>query len=95
MPPEQAKNYILCNHCNKYCLKKDCKRQDIREVRVETTFTDCGYGDDDKMGEVEYLVTYSICPRCGGKQQTSKLYLRTICEWNRRDGKREAKYYNK
>ena len=92
VPPERAKDYVLCEHCHKYYLKDTCEMQDINEVREETTARDCMYGEDDRLGEVEYLVTYGICPRCGGKQEISKWYLRTICEWNRREGNGTAKY---
>lgn len=95
VPPEKAKDYVLCKQCQKYYPKKGCEEQHIHEVRIETTLRDCMYGEDDKLGELEYLVIYSICPRCGEKQETSKWYLRTICEWNRREGKSSAKYYNK
>lgn len=95
VPPEKADDYVFCKQCKKYYLKKEGEQKDVQEVRTETTFIDCGYGDDDKLGEVEYLITYGICPRCGGKQEIKKWYLRTICEWKRREGKSTAKYYNK
>ncbi len=95
IPPEKAKDYVLCRHCQKYYLKATCEQQDFKEVRTEITARDCMYGEDDRIGEVEYLVTYGVCPRCGGKQEIKKWYLRAICEWNRREGKSTAKYYNK
>jgi len=42
-----------------------------------------GYGDDDKMGDVEYMVSYHTCPCCGEKQETKKYYIpemdKTLC----------------
>lgn len=95
VPPERAKDYVLCEHCHKYYLKATCEKQDKNEVREETTARDCMYGEDDIVGEVEYLVTYGVCPRCSGKQEISKWYLRTICQWNRREGKSTAKHNKK
>ncbi|MBQ8042583.1 MAG: hypothetical protein IJ272_00340 [Clostridia bacterium] len=88
VPPEKKQDYMFCESCRKYSLKNKCVQEDITEVRTVTTFRDCGYGDDDKMGDVEYIVTYITCPRCGHKQEKSKFRLRTLREWNRREGRK-------
>lgn len=84
VPKEQKENYMFCEKCKKYTLIKKCKQQSVKEVRTVMTYIDCGYGDDDKVGNVEYGITYIICPRCGHKQEKSKHYLRKLREWNAR-----------
>ncbi|MBR5227468.1 MAG: hypothetical protein IKV94_02405 [Clostridia bacterium] len=85
--PEKKDQYMLCNKCRKYHLIKKCKVEIEHEVRTEYTYIDAGYGDDDMLGEVEYLVRYITCPACGNKQEKSKMYLKKRREWNRREGK--------
>ena len=56
--PKEQHKYFFCKKCGRYYLTKDCKENMVREVHTETTYTDAGYGDDDKTGDVEYMVTY-------------------------------------
>lgn len=84
IPPEKKDDYIFCKKCGKYSLKSKVNKEFVREVRTVTTFTDCGYGDDDRIGDVEYSVTYVICPKCGHKQEHSKYRIRVLREWNRK-----------
>lgn len=77
------KNYTYCNKCEKYSKTKDFKTLSIKEVRQETTYTDCGYGEDDTWGNVEYVIDYQICPLCNHKKQITKHYLRTLDEFDR------------
>lgn len=86
--PDDKENYIFCEKCKKYHLKHKWKAKMVIEVRRETTYTDAGYGDDDRIGDVEYMVTYKTCPRCGCTKETRKLYLKTLREWNRREGRK-------
>ena len=88
VPKEKENLYFYCKNCRKYTLKKYCKSDSEKKVDVETTYTDCGYGDDDMMGEVERLIIYTTCPHCGNKQQTHNIFLRVISEWNRREGRK-------
>lgn len=88
VPKEKEQLYFHCKNCRKYTLKKLCKSESEKKVDIETTYTDCGYGDDDMMGEVERLFIYTTCPHCGNKQETGNYFLRTICEWNRGEGRR-------
>lgn len=74
---KKLKNYTLCHECKKYSLTKSFKSKEEVETYTETTYIDAGYGDDDKIGEVTYLITYSICPNCGSKKQLKKMYLYT------------------
>lgn len=78
---KRLKNYTKCKLCGKYSKEKDFESESIEEIHTETTYKDAGYGDDDKMGEVEYLVTYQICPICQNKELKSKYYIKTIREW--------------
>ncbi len=84
VPKKDMDKYIFCEKCQKYHLKKKWKEELVREVRTVTTYIDAGYGDDDKMGDVEYMVSYHTCPCCGEKQETKKLYIKTLREWYRR-----------
>ena len=80
--------YIYCDKCKKYHLKTKWKERIAKEVREVTTYIDAGYGDDDKMGDVQYMVRYSTCPVCGEEKEMSKHYIKTLREWNRREGRR-------
>ena len=88
VPKEKEKEYLHCENCHKYTLKKRCQTEMETKISVETTYIDCGYGDDDMEGEVERMITYKICPHCNHKQVVERLYLRKICEWNRREGRK-------
>lgn len=81
---KKLKGHVKCQKCGKYSKEKDFKIETEVKVNVETTYTDCGYGDDDKFGEVERLWVYQICPVCKNKQVKSKNYIRTIREWSRK-----------
>ena len=86
VPKEEKDKYIFCNKCKKYHLKKKWKEELVKEVRTVETYRDAGYGDDDRMGYVEYMVSYHICPVCHEKTETRKYYIQTLKEWNRREG---------
>lgn len=75
--------YKKCHACGKYFLPRQFKKQTSRENRIMTTYTDCGYGDDDRHGLVECLVTYETCPGCGKSWETECLKLRILWEKNR------------
>ena len=77
------KNYTYCNECGKYSKTKDFKILSIKEINQETIYTDCGYGDDDTWGNVEYIIEYQICPLCNHKNQIKKQYLRVLDEFDR------------
>ena len=63
--------------------EKKGKTNHKKEIRSTQTFRDSGYGDDDRYGDVEYMITYSTCPICGKVEEIKKVYLRTICEQDR------------
>lgn len=86
--PKKRNEYMFCEKCRKYSLKKKCKFDLKEEVRTITTYTDAAYGEGDKEGDVLYGVEYHVCPRCGHKQETNKHFMRIIREWYRRDGRR-------
>ncbi|MDO4282017.1 MAG: hypothetical protein Q4D02_00085 [Clostridia bacterium] len=79
----KLKNYTKCVKCGKYSFTRKFKTITVLETRIETTYVDAGYGDDDKYGEVEYLVEYSVCPICGYRKEKKKCYMRTIWEKGR------------
>lgn len=78
------KGYIYCNNCKKYFKKEEFKEITKVEKNIETTYSDAGYGDDDKYGEVEYLVYYQVCPNCKHETPVGKMYIRTLWERNYR-----------
>ncbi len=88
VPDKDKEKYIFCEKCGKYHLKDKWQTKMLREIRTEYTYIDAGYGDDDKMGEVEYIVTYKTCPYCYCTKETAKLYIKTLREWNRREGRK-------
>jgi len=88
IPPKDKEKYIYCDKCRKYHLKSKWKEEYVKEVREVTTYIDAGYGDDDREGEVQYMVRYHTCPVCGEKIETAKHYIKTLREWNRREGRR-------
>lgn len=84
VPPEKKEEYVFCENCKTYYSKEQNKSNYEREVRTETTFIDAGYGDDDMIGEVEYIVQYKTCPKCSRKAEVGKTRLKIIREWPRR-----------
>ncbi|MDD4607747.1 MAG: hypothetical protein PHD10_01245, partial [Bacilli bacterium] len=82
---QKYKNYSLCNKCGKYSLTKNNKIISKEENIVEPTYIDAGYGDDDRYGEVQYLVDYSICPICSKEKQIGKTYIKTLWEKGKYD----------
>ncbi len=77
-------NYSLCEKCGKYSLTKSFQTTSKKEIFTETTYTDAGYGDTDKIGEVEYLIHYSICPICSHEKVKDRYPLRVLNERYRR-----------
>lgn len=73
----------FCNKCNKYSNTSDFKETHQREYRQEYTYTDAGYGDNDRYGEVEYLVYYNECPLCQAKKQIKKVFKKVVWEGGR------------
>ena len=74
---KKLKNYTFCKECKKYSLTKKFESTTEVATFTETTYVDAGYGENDKIGEVTYLITYSICPNCGNKKETKKSYMYT------------------
>ena len=84
---EKKGNTILCSNCNKRSIKSKFKIVSQHEIRNQTIYIDAGYGEDDTHGDVEYLITYSICPCCGNKTEIERIYLKTLSEYTR-DGRK-------
>lgn len=82
---KKLKNYTLCSECKKYSLTKKFAKSSENQTFTETTYTDAGYGDTDRVGEVTYCITSSICPNCGNKKEIKREYLYTenerYCRW--------------
>ncbi len=71
------KSYNHCPKCGKYSLKKKCRveTKEVTDYGV-TVYTDCGYGDDDEIADVTYLVYYNVCPVCGGLTEKNRYEIR-------------------
>ena len=54
-----------CKPCNKWSKKSDWFKVKIEDYDVMTTYTDCGYGDDDESAMFRTITTYDVCPKCG------------------------------
>lgn len=83
MSEDILKDQIYCKYCKKYYPADDCYDKTEKISTVETTYTDCGYGDDDMIGEVLYLVEYKVCPKCH-KNEVKRHYIKTL--WEKRRG---------
>lgn len=75
--------YFKCSHCGKLTLYKDVKEVSRKEYRIETTYTDAGYGDDDRTGKVWYLNFYRVCPHCNKETFKDKYFLDIEEEYTR------------
>ena len=76
------KKYQKCSTCKKFSLIKDFKKiHKQKEDKGVTVYVDAGYGDDDEIADVTYLVTYSVCPNCGAESEIKRMFL---SEKNRR-----------
>lgn len=83
-----TEKYTRCNACKKYFLTRRFKRRVDKENHILTTYQDAGYGDDDRIGEVECLVTYEICPGCKNAKQVDFYRNRIIWEKTRWENER-------
>lgn len=81
---KDLKNYWFCQKCKKYIRYKDTEKVSRTEILHGVLISsDSGYGDDDILGDVEYLIHSFVCPNCGNKQDSEKKYIRTIKQWTR------------
>lgn len=81
---ELTKETTYCPHCHDYYLSSQWEKSLKMETFEETTFIDAGYGDDDMIGDVTYLMEYSECPMCKKSIRTKKEYLYTQNERRRK-----------
>ena len=82
---KELKKYWFCKECEKYFPLKDIKVENkIQVLKNVLIQSDCGYGDDDILGDVEYLIDYCICPKCGRRENIKYTELRTLKEYRRR-----------
>lgn len=75
--------YRKCCKCNEYFLRSEFKKSNSKITNEETTYTDAGYGDNDKYGEVEYMIDYLECPKCHYKETVNKHFIRILWEKDR------------
>ncbi len=80
-----TEGYSVCPNCGQYLLTDNFETTYETETRIEPTYIDSGYGDDDRHGKVEYSVIYSKCPVCDYKEEKGRIYSRTLWEKNRHE----------
>lgn len=73
------KNQIQCKSCGNYLNENDFKIEIQKEIHTEITYDK---KQEEKIGRVEYIVTYNICPICENKEIKSKEFIRNIKSWN-------------
>jgi len=55
---------MCCPKCNHY-FKPDPKKQYANtHIENRTSYTDAGYGDDDRYADYEITDLYQLCPNC-------------------------------
>jgi len=69
-----SNNMLCCENCGKYFYKRNTFEKVETDKNV-TTFTDAGYGDDDRIGDIKYLKTFCKCPYCKKNVEVSKQLL--------------------
>ena len=79
-----TEKYTCCSNCQKYSLTKSFKKTLKEEVRKGVLLhSDAGYGDDDQFGDVNYIVTYSVCPICKHEKEGDKLLTKVLKKYGR------------
>lgn len=70
--------YHKCGHCKKYFKlnPKDCYQ--TQEVHNISTYTDAGYGDDDRYANAVYNITKVKCPLCKKEVTLENKYSYTV-----------------
>lgn len=79
------KNKRQCEKCKVYVDDSKYKIWKKKETIVEVTYSDAGYGDGDKYGEVEYLIDYIQCPLCKHIAKVKKHFIRILWEKGRHE----------
>ena len=73
---EVSKKYTKCYKCGKYSLTSDFEEvHEQVEHKGVIVYVDAGYGDNDEIADVTYLMQYSICPKCKNKKILSKTFI--------------------
>ena len=89
---KKNKAVTKCNSCGEYSHSRLFKIVRKNEIREENNYIDehgdndgwaqveyiDEHGDNDGWAQVEYAVYYSVCPKCGHKEEKQKCYVRTI-----------------
>ena len=76
-----------CLYCSK-CKKWYDKKESINKIKTMLsknvlTFSDAGYGDDDRYGDVTYLIYYHKCPYCHEETEDRRITLKIENEKSR------------
>lgn len=81
---KKLKNYTKCQKCGKYSLTRRFNIRTEINIRTEPTYNDCGYGDDDMIGEVKYLDYFAKCPICGDERKQKSEFIKILSERRRK-----------
>lgn len=73
---EVSKKYTKCWECGKYSLTSDFENiHEQVEHKGVIVYVDAGYGDNDEIADVTYLMRYAICPKCKHKKLLKKTFI--------------------
>lgn len=59
-----TKDLSMCPHCHKY-FKRDKKTDhSVNVIKSVQTYSDSGYGEDDRWAQANFLQIRTVCPYC-------------------------------
>lgn len=67
-----------CSHCKKYFKVNTKDIFKTNSVRLINTYTDTGYGDDDRYADAVYIQIKSHCPLCKKEVTLDDKYSHTL-----------------
>lgn len=81
---KKKKNYTKCSKCGKYSPTSSFSSVSSKEVHHEIFYNDSGYTDDDNIrGDVEYMVTYLVCPICKHSNEFCKMKISVLSKYDK------------
>lgn len=81
---KKKKNYTKCSKCGKYSLTSSFSSVSSKEIHNEIFYNDSGYTDDDNIrGDVEYMVTYLVCPICKHSNESCKMKISVLSKYDK------------
>lgn len=82
---KELEKYCLCKKCKKYFPIKNAEKVIKQETRKGILIqSDCGYGDDDIIGDADYAATYLICSHCKTENKIDEYMIKSYNHSRRR-----------